>query len=100
MKDKCSESYFKKIIGSYDEKIKKCSNFLNDNKATLDDRQFKLDNELDKMDKKIHSIDSKLYKCIGMSEMQKVWDQFQRFAEYKDLKHLHAIVIPEIAKFE
>ena len=23
-----------------------------------------------------------------------------RFAEYKDLKHLHSMVIPEIAKFE
>ena len=33
-------------------------------------------------------------------EMTKVWDQFQRFAEYKDLKDLHTLVVPEISKFE
>ena len=35
-----------------------------------------------------------------VTEMTKVWDQFSRFAEYKDLKHLHTLVVPEISKFE
>ena len=52
------------------------------------------------MDKRISDTNNKLVSTIDMAEMHKVWDQFQRFAEYKDLKHLHAIVIPEIAKFE
>ena len=32
--------------------------------------------------------------------MKTVWEQFGRFAEYDDLKKLHTMVIPEIAKFE
>ena len=38
-------------------------------------------------------------KC-EITELTKVFDQLQRFAEYTDLKKLHAIVIPEISKFE
>ena len=37
---------------------------------------------------------------VELRELGKVWEHFQRFAEYKDLKHLHGMVIPEIAKFE
>ena len=66
----------------------------------MDKRIFKLDDELDKMDKRISDTHTKLFNTIDMAELHKVWDQFQRFAEYKDLKKLHAIVIPEIAKFE
>jgi hypothetical protein len=29
-----------------------------------------------------------------------MWRQFDRFAEYDDLKKLHGMVVPEIAKFE
>jgi hypothetical protein len=38
LKDKCSETYFKKIIGGYDEKIKKCSSFLQDNEDLMNSR--------------------------------------------------------------
>ena len=38
LKDKCSESLFRKIIGSYDEKIKKCSSFLQDNEDLMNGR--------------------------------------------------------------
>ena len=35
-----------------------------------------------------------------MKEVTQVWNQFQRFAEYDDLKKLHTLVVPEVAKFE
>tara|TARA_B110000285_G_C14915810_1_gene510153 strand:+ start:668 stop:847 length:180 start_codon:yes stop_codon:yes gene_type:complete len=35
-----------------------------------------------------------------MSELAKIYGQFNRFAEYGDLKNLHTLVIPEISKFE
>ena len=35
-----------------------------------------------------------------MEEVTAVWKQFQRFAEYDDLKKLHTLVVPEVAKFE
>ena len=32
--------------------------------------------------------------------MKNIWAQLSRFAEYGDLKKLHTMVVPEIAKFE
>lgn len=37
---------------------------------------------------------------IDKEELAKIWRQFDRFALYSDLKKLHGIVVPEIAKFE
>ena len=47
LKDKCSESYFKKIIMSYDKKMEKCSLLLKENKELMEKRIFKLDDDLD-----------------------------------------------------
>jgi hypothetical protein len=59
-----------------------------------------MEEELDIMQNRISSNESSLSGKPELSDLNKVWDHFQRFAEYKDLKHLHGIVIPEIAKFE
>ena len=37
---------------------------------------------------------------MDMEEGTNIWEHFQRFAEYDDLKSLHDRVLPEIAKFE
>ena len=37
---------------------------------------------------------------LDRQDGKKIWDQFQRFCEYTDLKDLYSKVIPEIAKFE
>ena len=37
---------------------------------------------------------------VDLSKVKDIWAQLHRFAEYNDLKKLHSIVIPEIAKFE
>ena len=39
-------------------------------------------------------------KKIDLKEAKKIWDQFQRFAEYSDLKDLYQKCIPQLAKFE
>jgi hypothetical protein len=41
-------------------------------------------------------INSKLEKNEG----KKIWEYFQRFAMYDDLKDLYKKVIPQLAKFE
>jgi hypothetical protein len=35
-----------------------------------------------------------------MSKLSQITKQFKRFALYDDLKNLHTMVLPEIAKFE
>ena len=37
---------------------------------------------------------------LDLHEAKKIWDYFQRFAEYSDLKELYAKCIPPLAKFE
>ena len=59
-----------------------------------------MENELDSMNTNISSNKKSIERKIERDELTKIWDHFQRFAEYTDLKHLHTIVIPEIAKFE
>ena len=59
-----------------------------------------MESELDSMQSNILISKQSIASKIERDELTKVWDHFQRFAEYKDLKHLHTIVIPEIAKFE
>ena len=59
-----------------------------------------MESELDTIGSRIQSNVSAISHKVDGEELNKVWSHFQRFAEYKDLKHLHGIVIPEIANFE
>jgi hypothetical protein len=52
------------------------------------------------MDKDIVMQSRVIGRKIDREEVTKIWKHFERFAEYKDLKQLHKIVIPEISKFE
>ena len=48
----------------------------------------------------IPRIWSKMEFGLTKQDGQKIWRNFQRFAEYEDLKYLYSKVIPEISKFE
>ena len=48
----------------------------------------------------VDNLKSELNKKVGLEKIKNVWDQLGRFAEYDDLKKLHTLVVPEIAKFE
>ena len=37
---------------------------------------------------------------IELTHLKPVWEHFERFSLYEDLKELHNKVIPEIKKFE
>lgn len=49
--------------------------------------------EIDKMDEKVKSN-------VSRDEGQKIWRQFQRFAEYEDLKDLYQKVVPPLSEFQ
>ena len=55
---------------------------------------------MESMHTDISTNEKQINRKIEVQALNKIWDHFQRFAEYKDLKQLHGIVIPEIAKFE
>jgi hypothetical protein len=59
-----------------------------------------MEDQLDVMQEQLQSTELKLGNKVEREELTKVKSYFQRFAEYKDLKHLHGLVLPEIAKFE
>ena len=48
----------------------------------------------------VDALKSELLNKVDSTKMKSVWDQLGRFAEYDDLKKLHSLVVPEIAKFE
>ena len=37
---------------------------------------------------------------MPMSEGRKIYEEFRKYATYRDLKDLHKKVVPEIGKFE
>ena len=56
-----------------------------------------MEDEIDVLNKKVSDL---IQTKVERKEIRNLWQYFDRFAEYTDLKELHAIVIPEIAKFE
>ena len=65
----------------------------------LDVKQ-QLHDEIDELKGDISDFKDVVKDKTDKKETQSIKAQFSRFAEYGDLKKLHAIVIPEIAKFE
>lgn len=62
--------------------------------------QVYVDCEIDTLTKKQQDIAFTISTKAPAEELTKIHAQFQRFAEYKDLKTLHELVVPEISKFE
>ena len=58
--------------------------------------QTKCDQEIEVFGKKLGSLQMSVALKADLDEITKVYEQFQRFAEYEDLKKLHKMVIPEI----
>jgi len=71
-----------------------------DNNSRIEDLGDSVEVKIVGMDKEIVSQSRVLNRKIEREEVTKLWKYFERFAEYKDLKQLHNIVIPEITKFE
>ena len=66
----------------------------------LDDAMSDLDKDLKSYDDIFKQIRIEMSVKYDRSEAKKIWEQFQRFAEYTDLKDLYQKCIPELAKFE
>lgn len=52
------------------------------------------------MAKELDLIHKECMKKCNMTDLQRLWRQSQRYAEYEDLRDLYKRCIPEIAKFE
>ena len=46
------------------------------------------------------NIENDLFTKVDLTQFSKIYDQLTRFAEYKDLKSLHAFLTGETIKFE
>ena len=62
--------------------------------------QNECEDDFEKLTKKVQNCNFVLQQKVDLEELTKMQNQLQRFAEYKDLKHLHTLVLPEISKFE
>ena len=66
----------------------------------MENLQNECEDDFEKLTKKLQNCNFELLQKVGLKELTKMQVELQRFAEYKDLKHLHALVVPEISKFE
>lgn len=56
--------------------------------------------EFDKVRADFRAYDKRLLLKVDKEEGQRIWDNFQQYAYYDDLKDLYAKTMPEIKKFE
>ena len=59
-----------------------------------------INSELKSFDTKLASCQKQLNLKIEFPDVKSIWNQFDRFALYQDLKDLHGMVLPKIAEFE
>ena len=55
---------------------------------------------LEELNKEFDKYNKLLHKKLDVSDGQRIWRHFQRFAEYSDLKDLYQKCIPVLARFE
>lgn len=98
--DRPTMNYLKRTLQQQDEKLEKF------NASLTESMEFQLqeiqDNgkEMIAFGHKLDEIEAELMIKINKDEGAKIWEHFQRFAEYDDLKDLYSKVLPPIAKFE
>lgn len=66
----------------------------------LDVTQADQDREIAQLAQETTNVQKDMLLKMNKSDATSIWNYFQRFAEYNDLKDLYNKVIPELAKFE
>ena len=66
----------------------------------LDRTQADQDKEIASLAKEVSDCFRQLHLKLEKDDGTKIWNHFQRFAEYSDLKDLYNKTLPELAKFE
>ena len=56
--------------------------------------------ELEKVREEFIAFDKRLFHKVDVEEANRIWDNFQKYAMYDDLKDLYTKTIPEIKRFE
>lgn len=56
--------------------------------------------EIEKIREDFQAYDDRLAGKTSVEETQQVWDNFNRFAFYEDLKDLYNRTLPELSRFE
>ena len=104
MKDRPTIGYFKQVLAAYDTKMDHFNDFFNEQMERLDGMGSQLNEDFvkinDQFDELIKKIDKEMGQKMDKNDATRIWQHFQRFAEYSDLKDLYSKTIPELAKFE
>ena len=100
LKERPTINYLKQVLTAYDSKMDFMNQSLNEQVVRLDQALDNLDKEFDGYDAALKDFRLEVATKLSMEEGKKIWDHFQRFAEYQDLKDLYKKCIPQLAKFE
>lgn len=73
---------------------------MNVDQKDADGRLVKTESDMKTRRREIAEINTVLKSKTGNDETIKIWKNFNKYAEYSDLKDLYNKVFPEIRKFE
>lgn len=93
-------NYLKRTLQQRDEKLEKFNSSLTESMEFQLQEIQENGKEIVAFGHKLDEIEAELMIKINKDEGAKIWEHFQRFAEYDDLKDLYSKVLPPIAKFE
>ena len=73
---------------------------FNEQLAPFDQAIDHINGELKEQDNHFKELRIEISKKLDQKTANKIWGEFQRFAEYSDLKDLYSKCVPPLAKFE
>ena len=98
--EKPSFKLFNKSLNEYDLKLKVFNSFLDQRVQEMNEKVLNLDADVLDLDMYVKKTQAHIETKLDITESKKIWEHFQRFAMYNDLKDLYSKCLPEIAKFE
>ena len=97
---KASSSYLKRVFDTLTEDQTKMQEDI-DNRFYENRKAMRVyDDELKKFGSELSEAFKQIETKVPLTDGKKIWANFQRFAEYNDLKDLYGKIMPEIGKFE
>ena len=98
--DRPTIGYLKKVLSAFDEKIVRLNEQLKLHIDLMERTQHDQDREIQNLGGELTVNNKELNLKPDKEDLQEIWEHFERFALYEDLKSLNTKVLPEIAKFE
>lgn len=98
--DRPTQKQVKHSLEVLDGKYENMGSTIGEQISKIVKTQNNFDSELRAYHEDIEKVNATVAQKLNLSEGQRIWRNFQRFAEYQDLKDLYMKCIPQLSTFD